>query len=235
MTIPKNHLRACSEHRLVDDRDHTCPACVTGIEARPDAVADVHFTDLHMRQQPRDDQLHELAPLLEAEADRVEGGAAYIAVAEASGGDEGGGAFMGNAAGYTMQERWFNVAVIEYGHSQRETFMDTTSTGDAIETLKAGDPLVEVPEYEFDRLDPEQWIGPGSFHLYKQDARRVDDERLAVLIGAPNESRYKKARKELGLVADNWDLKIRTVSKKADWLGNTEALIEVSIPGRDDG
>lgn len=229
MTIPRDHLRACPDHRLVSTREHACPACATGIEARPDAVKNEHFTDLHMRQQPTEEQLHELAPLLEEEADRVDG-AAYIAVAEAAGGEEGGGSFMGNAAGYTMQERWFNVAVIEYGNHQRKVLKDSGETEEALEHLKREDRLIEVPSYEFDRLDPEQWEGIGMFHLYKQDARRVDDETLAILIGAPSGSRYKKARRDLGRAADPWDLDIRTISKDQDWLGNTEALIEVSIP-----
>lgn len=233
MTIPDNHLRACPDHRLVSTTDHTCPACATGIEARPDAVRTVSFTDLHMRRNPTEEQLRELAPLLEEEADRVDG-AAYVAVAEASGGEEGGGAFMGNAAGYTMQERWFNVAVIEYGHSQREVFKDRIETEDAIETLREGEPLVEVPEYDYDRLDTERWAGIALPFVYKIDRRRVDRETMAVLIGSPGSTPYSKARRELGRVARDWDLDIRTVSKKEDIYGNVEALIEVSIPNGDE-
>lgn len=233
MTIPSNHLRACPDHRLVDAKDHRCPACVTDIDARPDAVSDESFAPIHMRRRADDDLLHELAPLLEAEAERVDG-EAYIAVGEVSGGEDGGGAFMGNAAGYTMQERWINVAVIEYGNSQRAVYKDSPQVEDALETLRAGDPLVETPEYDFDRLDPDIWAGVGAYHLYKCDFRRVDADRLAVLIGAPNGSRYSKARKELSRAADDYDLDIRTVSKDEDWRGNMEALIEICIPDTDD-
>lgn len=234
MTIPDDHLRACGEHGLVSHHDHKCPACATEIEARPNAVRNESFNDLHMRRNPTESQLHDLTPMLEEEADRV-GGEAYIAVAEASGGHDGGGAYMGNAAGYTMQERWFNVAAIEYGNSQREVFKDRDQTEDAIETLRAGDQLVEVPEYEFDRVAPKRWEGIGVFHLYKMDARRVDDHTTAILIGAPSGNRYSKARRDLGRAAENWDLDIRTVSKSKDYLGNTEGLIEVTIPEGDDG
>lgn len=224
--IPSEHLRACPDHRLVHDREHACPGCTVGAIAKPDAVSDEHITDLHLRQQIESDTFERLMPLLEEEADRVDG-EAYVAVAEMDAGDSGG-AFIEEAAGYTAQERWFNVAVIEYGKTQRDVIKRDHKAREAIEKLEGGEPYVEVPEYEGDRLDGDEWAAIVAPRVYKYSYGRVDDDTLAILIGSPGESVYQKARRSLTHYGEQIDATVRTVEKREDWRGNVEALIEVT-------
>lgn len=226
MTIPSNNLRACPDHRLVADRDHACPACAGGSEPRPDAVSGHEFTTTDLREQIDSETLQRLMGLLEDEAERIDG-EAYVAVAEVDSGTSAG-AYIEGAAGYTEQERWFNVAVIEAWNRRRVIARNQTATN-TIETLEDGEPLIEEPEYNFDRLDPDEWKPVVAPHIYKFASGRVDDETLAIVIGSPKPTYYKHARKQMSSCAETLQCSVRTIEKQEDVLGNVEALIEVTI------
>lgn len=129
MTIPRDHLRACPDHRLVDDRDHACPACTTGVEARPD-----EFMEESRPPEPLDLQWHiegetmqELLPLMETYLDDRDQGPLWVSVAELP--------EDLLPAGYTRQERWFNVVRYRWG-ARVKTMMHDESARETIETLR---------------------------------------------------------------------------------------------------
>lgn len=131
MTIPSDHLRACPEHRVVAERDAPCPCCVTDAEARPDAFMDgaehpVEQEDLRWHIEP--DTMIELIPLVREYLDDRGAGPFYVSVAE-----------LGLdllPVGYTEQERWFNVLMID-GSMTRKTLMQESEARETIENLRS--------------------------------------------------------------------------------------------------
>lgn len=164
---------------------------------------------------------------IEKDAERVDEGPIYVAVAEADAGD-GGGSFMGTAAGYTMQERWFNVAVAEYGNNQRKIIKHNSTAKDVIEIIESGDQWLESPDHGEWRLDPDEWMTVIYPYIREEDDvefERVDEDTLRIIIDVVNESIHEDLRREMGIMCDRVDLSIYTRNK-----GNRfeESIIEVS-------
>lgn len=222
MTIPSDHLRACAEHGVVaPDYDGTrrCPVCETDVEARPDAVADTEFIDTDMRLQVEPDTMAELLPLLAEDAGIQAIGPVYVAVAELSVSE------VRNAAGWTEQERFFNVAVAELGHGEREIIAREGDARDAIDTIKAGEDYLEPATVSDDALEPENWKGAVEPYAGSVEYARVDDDTLHVeMSGFPSDSAYSDARRELGVLADMRNVSIRTVDAGGRFEDATVAL-----------
>ena len=124
--IPEDHLRSCPDHNVVSDRDEECPCCVTGVEARPeDVITDVKPIDLRWKIEP--ETMVEAIELIQEYLDDVGEGPLWIAVARLKRG------YL--PAGYTEQERWFNVLKYEFG-SMEKTLVRQDNAEETIETLR---------------------------------------------------------------------------------------------------
>lgn len=227
--ISKDHLRACSDHGVVAPRGHEdwtgerCPVCETDAEARPGAVSDVEFTDLDMRWQIEPDTMVDLLSALATDAERQDIGPVYVAVAEITERQ------VRNAAGYTVQERWFNVAVAETGNSTREIIKHNSDAMDAIETIQNGEHYLEPVEPSPGALEPNAWAGVVDPYATDVEYERVDETTLHIhMEGIPSDSAYSTARREIGHIAESDGLNVRTVEAG----GRLEpATVEVSTDG----
>lgn len=126
MTIPKDHLRACPEHGVVAERGDDCPCCSIGVEARPEAY-DKPVGQLDLRWQVEPDTMKELLRLMEPYLDDNDQGPMWLTVAELPESEL--------AAGYTKQERCFNVIQYQWG-SFVKTVCRQSDAEDTIETLR---------------------------------------------------------------------------------------------------
>lgn len=126
MKIPKDHLRACPEHGVVAERGDDCPCCATGVEARPNAY-DEGINQLDLRWQIEPDTMKELLRLMEPYLDDNDQGPIWVTVAELPKSEL--------AAGYTEQERWFNVVQYRWG-SRLKTQSRQSNAKETIETLR---------------------------------------------------------------------------------------------------
>lgn len=126
MTIPKQHLRACPKHRVVAERGDDCPCCITGIESRPDAY-DNPISQLDLRWQVEPETMVELIPLMEEYLEDKNQGPMWVTVAELPKSEL--------AAGYTKQERWFNILQYRWG-SFVKTICRESEASETIETLR---------------------------------------------------------------------------------------------------
>lgn len=129
MTIPADHLRACPDHRLVAQHDEECPACATGIEARPDEFEENQqhpVKPLDLRWKIESDTMIELIPLITEYIEDQGADPPWVSVAEL---DE-----TEMPAGYTRQERWFNVIRFASGATIK-TIMTDEQARTTIENL----------------------------------------------------------------------------------------------------
>ena len=123
--IPRDHLRACHEHGVVAERNAPCPCCQTNIEARPGGFNGYTSSeDLRWHIEP--DTMLELLPLVEEFVDD-EGLEAWVAVAELD--------KKQLPAGYTQQERWYNVVCIS-GTVSVKYLMHDSQARETIENLR---------------------------------------------------------------------------------------------------
>lgn len=126
----RDHLRACEVHGTIGGGaggSGLCPACATDvdIEVRRDDVLRAKPLDLQWAVES--ETLVELIPLvLEYLEDRGEG-PAWLAMAEVR--------KRMLPAGYTEQERWFNVLRYRFG-SMDKTIMREENARETIETLR---------------------------------------------------------------------------------------------------
>lgn len=126
MTIPEDHIRACPEHRVVVESSDDCPCCATGVEARPEAYdGEVKQTDIRWHIEP--DTMKEVLRLMEPYLDDNDQGPMWVTVAELP--------KRQLPAGYTVQERWFNVIQYEWG-SKVKTMVHESDAKETIETLR---------------------------------------------------------------------------------------------------
>lgn len=219
--IPSNHLRACPEHGVVAPTGRSgssrCPCCETDTEARPKAVSGESFGQMDLRWQVEPDTMIELLPLLKQNAVDAD---VYVSVAEIPEEEL--------AAGYTKQEKWFNVAVVEYSSTSRQIIRHDTQAQEAIGKIKSGVGYIERPEYKYDRLDPEEWkaiIAPYISSWEDVEFER-DDNILTVTVNTPTDRAYTDLRREMGMVADNADVKIHTVEAGGRW---SEGVIRLEV------
>lgn len=223
MTIPTDHLRACTDHHVVaPPLEGGCPACQTGVEAQPAAVRNEKFTTLDMRWAIEGETMVKLLPLLEHDAAEQGIGPVYVSVAEISLND------VRSAAGYTDQERWFNVAVAETGENTRTIVKHESDALEAIETIEEENHYLEpadTPEQE--QLNPEAWYGVVDPYC-DVEYERVDEKTLRFHIANfPSDSAYKKARREIGQIAKSCNFTVKTVEAGGRW---EDGIVDVSVP-----
>lgn len=130
MTIPSDHLRACPEHRLVSDRESPCPACETGVEARPDYFMEHedHPVDVrHLQWQIKTDSMPVLLSLMNEYLEDKGWEGPWVSVAELD--------KERMPAGWTEQERWFNVVQYETS-TMLKTIMNETSASETVRALR---------------------------------------------------------------------------------------------------
>lgn len=126
MGIPTDHLRACPEHGVVAETSDECPCCETSVEARPDAY-DSTVSQLDLRWQIEPDVLIELIRVMRPYLAEKDQGPMWVTVAELPETDL--------AAGYTVQEKWFNVLQYEWG-SMQKTICQNEDAKETIATLR---------------------------------------------------------------------------------------------------
>lgn len=225
--IANSHLRACPEHGVIaplredlDGKRH-CPICETGAEARPDAATDIQFNQTDLRWQINPDTLVELLDALEQDTNREGVGPYYVAVAELERSEL--------AAGYTEQERWWNVVIAETGNTTREVFKHDSDAREAIEHINSGGEWLEAQTATHDHLNADPWKGVPEYYARDVDYERVDDDTLHIhMSGFASDNQYSEARREIGRIARAVNLSVRTVEAGGKW---SDATIEVSIDG----
>lgn len=222
--IYRNHLRACHEHAVVrpeGDDGALCPVCETDAEARPGAVDDIEFSDLDLRWQIAPDTMVELLDALLEDAEREGVGPVYVAVAEISKQE------VRHAAGYTDQERWWNVAVVETGTNSREVIRRQQDAREAIDAIREGDGYLEAAEVDHGHLKPQAWGGIADIYCREVEYEQVDETTLRIHMDRfPSDSAYSQARSEIGDVCDMVGLGVRTIQAGGQF---SEGVVEVFI------
>ncbi len=219
--IPSNHLRRCPDHGVVnitEDGDRWCPCCELDVEARPSAVTDVSFTGTDRRRNITRDLMADLLRALQQDAERADVGPVYVAVAETTKEDL--------PAGYTHQERWWNVAVVETGNTSREVFKYRDDAHEAIQHIRDGGGYLEPSEPAHGLLDPGEWDPVVSPYCSEVKYTRVDSDTLHIqMTGFPSDNAYSEARRQIGVITDRSDLFVRTISAGGRF---EDAKVEVS-------
>lgn len=220
--IPRDHVMACSDHGVVTSRDYGCPCCEHDVEARPGAVQDVEFTQTDLRWQINPSTMDELLPALTEDAEREGVGPVFVAVAEIPRSEL--------AYGYTEQERWFNVAVVETGNRSRKLFKDDHDAMGVVTTIQSGGEYLEAadePEPTHDDVKAQNWKGVVEIHCGHVEYEQVDASTLHIHMSRfPSDNAYKKARKELGYLADANGVNIQTLEAGGRFQKGT---VEVSV------
>lgn len=126
MSIPEGHLRSCHEHGVVSERGDDCPCCIHGIEARPDGFED-SVKPSKLRWQVEPETMLEVIPLMEEYLDDMDQGPMWVSVATVP--------KTHLPAGYTVQERWFNVLRYRW-ESWVKTLMIESNAQETIESLR---------------------------------------------------------------------------------------------------
>lgn len=201
--IPEDNLRACSEHGVVKDNGY-CPSCELSVEARPSAVSGESFGQVDLRWQIENDVMDELVSLLQRELEDQD---LFISVAEVGEGDL--------AAGYTRQEKWFNVVVIAYSTNSREIISRNQNAMEVIEDIKNGD--YEVPEEEDSHwlLEPSQWKGVLGPYVrdFEEDVEFEEEESVLIMrVNVFDEDIHSELRREVGLVCSDYGASVSTVN-----------------------
>lgn len=220
--IAKDHLRACREHGVVADRG-VCPVCeIDGIEARPEAFSSRTFMDLDLRWQISHEVMMEGLPKLRDEAKELGHGAVFVAVGEVS------VKTVRNAAGYTDQERWFNVIGVEIKHDSDRCIKRDSDVRDIIETIDDGFQYLPTPSDTDRRLEPDEWMTVIAPYIDGEDGvefEMMNDDRLRMRLSVGSEEIHQIMRRDIGVVARNFGLKAYT-RQKGNWL--QDSIIEVS-------
>ncbi|RLM68588.1 hypothetical protein [Halorubrum sp. Atlit-26R] len=195
--IDANHLRACREHRVVSEE--WCPVCATDAEA--DGTYDGSVGHIDRRRAPPEDQLRDhLSEIVEAAQDV--GGRVTISVAELDKKEL--------PAGYTPQERWFNVVEIRNTDGMvEETIKSGKDLENTAEQIEAGEIDLSAPDYDH-LLDPEEWRLVFRANAYEVEFERVEETRLRATAGVNSSSKHSKLRKEVGTVAERMGLSVHT-------------------------
>lgn len=219
--IPKDHLHACPEHGVIAHK-HDCPVCVTEAITDPKAVREENFGQIDLRWQVEPDTMLDLLPLLIEDAERAGEGPVKVAVAQISKSEL--------AAGYTEQERWFNVPVVEVGNNSQMVIRHNGDAQEVIETLENGGEYVEAPEYDIDRLAPDYWLD--IIEMFVGDANKdvdvehPDDETIRFTVDVNNEVRHRQVYQELKSHAEIYDMSVYTRNAGGIF---EDSVIEVSV------
>lgn len=221
--IPRDHLRACAEHGVVSPNDTSggdCPCCATGVEPRPNAVADKKFNHMDLRWQINPGTMTDLLPLLVMDAERVGAGPVYVAVAEISVEQVRG------AAGWTDQERWWNVAVVETGNGARKVIKHEEDAQEIIEEISETGGYLGPETVNKHQLTPKAWDGVPDIYAKDIDYEQPDDSTLLIhMDGFPSDNAYSEARQEIGQLAEGANLNVTTVEAGGKF---SSATIKVS-------
>lgn len=219
--MPSDHLRGCPEHGVVDkteDGERWCPCCELGTESRPSAVSDVQFDGTDRRWNIGQDTMKGLLPALEKDAEREGVGPVYVAVAEITRNHL--------PAGYTPQERWWNVVVAETGNTSREVIKHVADAKEITEKIQGGGEYLEASEPAHALLNGEQWDPVLAPYCPTVSYTRADSETLHIkMSGFRSDSAYKNARRDIGKIAEGSDLFVRTINAGGSHEG---AKVEVS-------
>lgn len=217
--IPSEHLRACPDHRLVSegDTDDPCPACETGVEARPEASEDINISQTDLRWQIEKETMLELLPLLQEEVAEA-GGELFVTVAELS--------QSSMPYGYTRQERWINVIVISRPFEKRRVLKQESEAEDVLERLKAGEEyLPRIDEDEL-QITPKSVQGVVEPYCYEVEYEQVNPTRVRITLGTNSRDDYKAARKELGTACGALGLKVYTREVGGKYI---DGVVDVSV------
>jgi hypothetical protein len=210
--IPKDNLRACREHEVVAPHETGCPVCQTDAEAAPKAASDRSFGDTDLRRRIEPQTLIDAIPRLIEDAERAGEGPVQVAVGEVS------METVRGAAGYTDQERWFNVIVIQVGNVSQQTLVREEQVEEALAAIEAGEGFVESPPDAAASLNDETGLkAVVAPYVSAVECDRVDETTLHVTIETPSDNAYKQARRELGVIAKRSDLSIRTLNAGGRW------------------
>jgi hypothetical protein len=210
--IPKNHLRACHEHEVVAPNGAGCPVCQTDAEAAPTAASDNSFGDIDLRRRIEPQTLIDAIPRLIEDAERAGEGPVQVAVGEVS------METVRNAAGYTDQERWFNVIVVQVGNVSQQTLVRQEQVEEALAAIESGEGFVESPPDAAASLNDEAGLkAVVAPYVSDVEVERVDETTLHVTIETPSDNAYKQARRELGRSAAGLDLSVRTLNAGGRW------------------
>ena len=209
--IPQNHLRACQEHQVVLTDNGDCPVCNTNATARPTAYKDTpsHIT---LRWKIEDETLlSALNKLCENTSDEVD---IFVSTAEIP--------REKLPAGYTPQERWFNI--VGYVIHNEPTFIKTqTEAKELLDSLNTPDsPFTDTRQNE---LDPDKWRGIAEPYCTDVQIEQLDASTLEFTLDSPSDDLYSQARKELGVIARSEDLNITTKQAGDRW---TDGIIHIT-------
>lgn len=222
--IGTDHLLACGQHGVVKDHDAGCPCCEVGVEARPAALSDASFGEMDVRWQVEPETMHDLLRALQRDAVDQDLGPVYVAVGEVP------EQTIRGMAGYTVQERWFNVAVTEVGPGSVDVVKREQDAQNAIATIADDYNYLEPQEPAEQLLRPDEWEAVVAAYPIDVSFTRSDDGTTLTMeaSGFRSDSMYSKFRREIGTVATNAHLDVRTIEAGGRF---DDAVVEVSIPG----
>lgn len=195
--IDADHLRSCREHRIVSEE--WCPVCATGAEAGGTYDGSVNQQD--RRWAPPEEKVRNYLPEIIESAEEA-GGSVTVSIAELSRREL--------PAGYTPQERWFNVIEIRNTDGVvEEAIKSGRELEDAAERIEAGEIDLSAPDYDH-LLDPEEWRMVFRMNAYEVEFERVEETRLRATAGVNSSSKHSKLRREVGTVAERMGLSVHT-------------------------
>jgi len=195
--IDADHLRSCRKHRIVSEE--WCPVCATDAEAGGTYDGSVNQND--RRWVLSEERVRNYLPEI-VEAAQEAGGSVTISVAELSRREL--------PAGYTPQERWFNVVELRNaGDMVKEIIKSGSDLEDAAELIESGEIDLSAPDYEH-LLDPEEWRFVFRANAYEVELERVEETRLRATAKVNSSGKHSKLRKEVGTVAERMGLSVHT-------------------------
>lgn len=161
------------------------------MEARPEAFdGSLSATDLQWKVEG--DTMLELVEAIQFDAQKHDDvGDPFIAVAELS--------KSRLPAGWTRQERWFNVLGYRCGHRIEWVTKDREAR-EAIEAVESGEGFIQPPEKDFDPLSPSEWSSIVGQYVEDYEFEREEDVLRLTAGPFASDSLYREMRRELGYV-----------------------------------
>lgn len=173
--------------------------CETDAEAAGEYDGSVTHVD--RRMSPTEEQVRDHLPGI-VEAAEAAGGSVAVAVAMLS--------QKRLPAGYTRQERWFNVFEIRDPVGRvAKTVKSRSELKNATEQIESGAINLSAPDYDH-LLDPDEWRPVFSMKAREVEFERVEETRLRATASVPSEHAHSQLRREVGSVAENEGLSVHT-------------------------
>ncbi|MFC6770300.1 hypothetical protein ACFQDD_01960 [Halorubrum pallidum] len=195
--IDSKHLRSCTEHRVVSEG--WCPVCET--DAEPVGEYDGSVNQMDRRMAPDEEVVQDHLPGV-VEAAEAAGGSVAVAVAMLP--------VKRLPAGYTRQERWFNVFEIRDPAGRvAKTLKSRSELKNATEQIESGAINLSAPDYDH-LFDPDEWRPVFSMKAREVEFERVEEKRLRATASVPSEHAHSQLRREVGTVAENEGLSVHT-------------------------